>query len=130
MAEFEPIDELSFARSARRAQRSRTPRATAARFDGRSGRITVSLDSGIDFSFLATDAHGLAHASAAQLKSATVDGAGSVLAIPALDAHFSIAGLLEGFLGPLDWSRRERRSAASRENGKLGGRPRKALAQG
>lgn len=126
MAEFEPIDELAFARSKRRQARSKTPRATSARYDGRSGKVTVSLDSGIDLSFAARDAHGLEHATPFELKTVEIGGAGSVLMVPALDAHFSVARLLEFFLGPLEWSRRERSAAASRENGKLGGRPKKA----
>lgn len=127
MAEFTPIDDLSFARSAKRKARSRMPRAKSARYDGRSGKITVSLDSGIDFSFNAQGAFGLEHATPAELKTVEVAGTGSVLTVPALDAHFSVARLLEGFLGPLDWSRRERSAAASRENGRLGGRPKEAV---
>jgi hypothetical protein len=52
-------------------------------------------------------------------------GAGGSIHFPRLDAFFSIPKLLEGFLGPLHWARREARAAASRENGKLGGRPKR-----
>jgi hypothetical protein len=55
----------------------------------------------------------------------TVEGAGNTLHFPKLDADFSVSRLLEGFLGPLEWTKREARAAASRENGKRGGRPRK-----
>jgi hypothetical protein len=128
MAEFSPIDEATFRRGAARAQRSRGPRALSARFDKSSRRIAVRLDTGIEFSFEPSAAHGLEAATEEDLADVAVDGAGGALHFPALDADFSIARLLEGFLGPLDWSRREARAAASRQNGRLGGRPRKAAA--
>lgn len=125
MAKFKPIDEDTFRKAAERARRNPTPEAVSARFDRRSRRVVVRLNTGIDLSFSPRDAYGLEKASEDQLAGVTVEGAGSMLHFPKLDADFSVAGLLEGFLGPLEWTRRERRAAASRENGKLGGRPRK-----
>ncbi len=128
MAKFIEIDERTFDKATDRGQRRPTPQALSARFDRRSRRIVVRLNTGIDFSFDPRDAHGLGEASEEQLADVAIDGAGSTLHFPKLDADFSIVGLLEGFLGPMDWSRQERRAAASRENGKLGGRPRKISA--
>lgn len=125
MAKFIEIDERAFRKIAERERRRPTPQAISARFDRRSRRLVIRLDTGIDFSFNPRDAHGLEEASEEQLADVAIDGAGSTLHFPKLDADFSIVRLLEGFLGPTDWSRRERRAVASRENGRLGGRPRK-----
>jgi hypothetical protein len=131
MAEFKPLTEASLARAqARRRRAPPPPRAVAARFDRRSHRIRVRLDTGIEFLFDPRQAYGLEHASPEDLAGVTIEGAGGALHFPRLDADFSVARLLEGFLGPLDWTKRESRAAASRENGKRGGRPRKAGAEG
>lgn len=127
MAEFIPVDDLEFARKSR-TRKVRSPFAVAARYDARRKRLIVELDTGVEFSFPPVNAFGLGAASDAELRDVIVDGAGSTLSLPRLNADFSIARLLEGFLGPLDWSRREARANASRQNGKLGGRPRKLAA--
>lgn len=125
MAEFVMPDEAAFAGARRRTT---GPRAVEARFDKRTRRIKVRLDTGIELMFDPRDAHGLEGASEADLAGMVLEGAGTVLHVPRLDADFSIARLLEGFLGPMDWSRREKRAEASRRNGQKGGRPRKAAA--
>lgn len=128
MADFKPLDEAAFNRSATRGRRQvKRPRAVSARFDKRTRRISVRLDTGIEFLFDPKAAYGLQDAGDDDLTGVVVEGLGSTLHFPRLDADFSVAGLLEGFLGPLDWTRREARAAASRENGKRGGRPKKAL---
>jgi hypothetical protein len=124
MARFIPVDEVEFARKSK-ARALKSPYAVAARFDARRKRLIVELNTGVEFSFEPSRAFGLEHASDDDLRDVVVDGAGSTLSLPRLDADFSVARLLEGFLGPLDWVRREARAAASRQNGKLGGRPRK-----
>ncbi|MDP2258476.1 MAG: DUF2442 domain-containing protein [Caulobacter sp.] len=128
MAEFRALDEAAFRKAAAAGKRKRTVRAVSAHFDRRSHRIVVGLDTGIEFSFDPRDAYGLQEATADDFIGIMIDGAGGTLHIPRLDADFSIPRLLEGFLGPLDWSRQQARAAASRENGKLGGRPRKVSA--
>lgn len=127
MAEFSALDEAAFKRAAGQSGKAK-PIAVSARFDRRSRRVSVSLSTGIDFSFDPKDAYGLEHAATDDLVGVTVEGAGDTLHFPRLDADFSVARLLEGFLGPQDWSRRLARAAASRENGKRGGRPRKVAA--
>lgn len=130
MAEFKPLDEATFRKALARGKRNAPrPHAISARFDRRARRVTVRLDTGIDFSFDPRQAYGLQDAGADDLAGVTVEGAGSTLHFPRLDADYSVARLLEGFLGPIDWSKREARAAASRENGKLGGRPRKEAAR-
>lgn len=125
MAEFKPIDEAEFRRKA-----APMPRlfAIGARFDRRSGRVAVSLNSGIEFSFDPNDVRDLAGATPQALGRVRIEGVGSTLHFPRLDVDLSVPRLLEGYLGPLQWTRREARAAASRENGKRGGRPRKVAA--
>ena len=126
MAEFRTIDEAAFEKAAAKSSRKTvTPHALSVRFDRRSHKVRVRLDTGIEFSFDPRLAHGLHDASADDLVGVTVEGVGGTLRFPRLDADFSVARLLEGFLGPLKWTRSELRAAASRENGKRGGRPRK-----
>ena len=127
MAEFRPLDEIQFEKMKERQRRlAAIPRATAARFDRRRGKVVVSLDTGIDFAFDPRLAHGLAAAAPDDFVGVTVEGVGSTLHFPKLDADYTVSRLLEGFLGPLDWTRREARAAASKRNGKLGGRPRRS----
>ena len=129
MAEFKTIAPRDFARATTRGRQSYpTPQAVSARFDRRSRRLVVRLDTGIEFSFDPTASKDLATASAEALVAVVVDGRGSCLHFPTLDVDLSVARLLEGFLGPMAWTQREARAAASRENGKRGGRPRKAVA--
>jgi hypothetical protein len=123
MAEFKPITAADFAAKRREPI---GPQAIAARFDADRRRIVIELDSGIEFSFEADRASGLSGADPANLHDVVVEGGGSALRFPRLDLDFSIPQLLEGFLGPLKWTRRLARAAASRRNGGLGGRPRKA----
>ena len=47
-----------------RRQRKKTPPAVAARYDRSSGRVVVSLSSGVDISFSPSDAEGLENATA------------------------------------------------------------------
>lgn len=126
MAEFKQLDTAAFKRAARRGRQAyATPRAVSARFDRRTGRVVVTLNTGIDFAFDPALAPGLGDAAPDDLVGVSVEGVGSTLHFPRLDADFTVSLLLEGFLGPMDWTRREARALASRENGKRGGRPRR-----
>lgn len=125
MAEFKLLDEAAFEKGSKRSKRAPLPRATSVRFDRRSHRVVVRLDTGLDFSFDPRKAQGLSDAVADDFVGVTVEGVGSTLHFPRLDADYTVSRLLEGFLGPLDWSRREARARASRENGRHGGRPKR-----
>lgn len=129
MAEFKIPDAAALKKAGAAGKRAALrPRAMSARFDRRGMKVVVNLSTGIDFSFDPRLAYGLQEAEADDFVGVTVEGVGSTLHFPRLDADFSIARLLEGFLGPMEWSKREARAAASRANGKLGGRPPKAVA--
>jgi hypothetical protein len=98
--------------------------------------VVVSLSSGIDISFSPRNAQGLNKAKAAELNAIEISPSGLGLHFPKLDADLYLPPLLEGFLGSKRWmasrlgerggqARSEAKTAASRRNGKLGGRPRK-----
>jgi hypothetical protein len=123
-------------RSAR--QRENGPIAVAARYDRRSGRVVVGLSSGIDVMFSPQDAQGLEGAKPAQLGIIEISPSGLGLHFPKLDADLYLPALLDGWLGSRRWmaarmgerggrARSEAKRSASRENGKLGGRPRKVV---
>jgi hypothetical protein len=128
MAEFKQLDEVAFRRAAKRGKQAyATPRALAARFDRRARKVIVKLDTGIDFAFDPKRAPGLSDATIDDLVGVSIEGVGSTLHFPRLDADFTVSRLLEGFLGPMDWTRREARALASRETGKRGGRPKREV---
>lgn len=125
MAEFIIPDDAAWAASERKQT---TPRAVSARFDRRTGNVTVGLDTGVAFVFDPTRVRGLEKHGGEDFVGITVEGAGGTLHFPRIDAHYSVGGLLETFVGPMEWTRREARAEASRRNGAKGGRPRKAAA--
>ena len=98
---------------------------------------TIFLNNGAFFSFPPVLAQALHEATPEQLAEVEVVGAGSGLYFPAIDADLYVPALIEGVFGSKTWmagrmgqdggrSRSERKAAAARANGKLGGRPRKA----
>lgn len=117
--------------------KARTPQVVSAHYDRKTGRIVVHLSSKLIVSFSPADAEGLEDAQPSELKEIEISPSGLGLHFPAVDADLYVPGLLEGFLGSKAWmaarlgqaggrSRSKGKQAASRANGKLGGRPRKA----
>jgi hypothetical protein len=99
----------------------------AARYDRKTDRIVVTLNTSVDVSFSPRHAQGLENA---------ITPPGFGLHWPKLDSDLYVPALLEGILGSRRWmaarlgaaggrSRSKAKAAASRENGKLGGRPAK-----
>ncbi len=114
------------------------PRAVAAHYDRRSGRIVIHLSSRLDVSFSPRDAQGLENAKPSQLDEIDISPSGLGIHFPKLDADLYLPGLLEGFLGSKQWmasrlgqvggrSRSAAKRVASKANGRLGGRPKKAV---
>lgn len=133
MANF---DEFDRAAARAKARKAKYPAAIAARYDDRSGRVIVSLRSGLDITFAPDAAQGLEKARAAQLKKIEISPSGLGLHFPKLDADIYLPGLIDGLLGSKKWAaarlgavggkaKSDAKTAASRRNGKLGGRPRK-----
>jgi hypothetical protein len=112
-------------------------RAESARYDQRTGRIVVSLSNGLELGVPAALAEGLRGARAADLSEIEVSPTGLGLHWPRLDADLYLPALMEGVFGSRRWmaqvmgkaggrSRSATKRAAARENGRLGGRPRKS----
>lgn len=131
--EFEAANERAAARLAH------TPRAIRARYDRRVGRIVVELSTGLELSFKPQLVQGLEHANPADLARLEISPSGLGLHVPTLDADLYLPALLEGLMGSRRWlastmgkaggaRTSQAKAAAARANGKLGGRPRKALA--
>ena len=114
------------------------PRVVSAQYDRKTGRIVIHLSSKLTVSFSPADAEGLEDAQPSQLKEIEISPSGYGNHFPAVDADLDVPGLLEGFLGSKAWmasrlgqiggrSKRKAKRAASKANGKLGGRSRKAV---
>jgi hypothetical protein len=125
--------EIDAALERGKAARSNEPRAVAARYDARSGRLIVELANGCTFAFPPKLAQGLEAASEAQLSQVEILGAGYGLHWEALDADLSVPGLLAGLFGTQAYVAQQAgratspaKAAAARANGAKGGRPRRA----
>ena len=115
------------------------PFAVSARYDRRAERVVVTLDNGLDVGFAPAGVQGLERAKPAQLSEIEISPSGLGLHFPKVDADVYLPALLDGVLGSRKWmaarlgaaggqARSEAKAAASRANGKLGGRPRKPAA--
>ncbi len=129
-------DQFELASRRGKALLASAPRALSARYDVRSGRIVIRLNSNLEVSFSPRDAQGLEHATPAKLQDIQVTPSGFGIHFPKLDADLYVPAILEGFLGSKKWmaarlgqfggaSRSKAKRAASKRNGALGGRPRK-----
>lgn len=124
--------------NARAGEMRRTfPHAVSAYYDHDKRLVVVELSSKLALSFSPRDAQGLQGATPSQLQDIEITPTGFGLHFPKLDADLYVPGLLEGFLGSKKWmasrlgqaggrSRSRAKKAASRANGKLGGRPKRA----
>ena len=111
--------------------------AVSARYDRRTARIVVNLNTGVQIAFPPRLAEGLADASPADLAEIEISPAGLGLHWPKLDADVYVPAVLRGVLGSKRWmaaqlgaaggqARSPAKTAAAQENGRKGGRPRKA----
>ena len=130
-------DNFEQANQKAKERQSAIPRAVAAHYDRKTGRIVINLSSKLDVSFSPLDAQGLENAKPSQLEEIEISPSGFGIHFPKLDADLYLPALLEGFLGSKKWmasrlgqiggqARSRGKIAASRANGRLGGRPKKA----
>ena len=130
------LKDFELANERARKMRKAFPRAVAAYYDRKNGRIVVELSSKLAITFRPQDAQGLERAQPSDLKDIEISPSGFGVHFPSLDADLYVPGLLEGLMGSRQWmaaqlgqaggqSRSLAKKAASRANGKLGGRPRK-----
>jgi hypothetical protein len=130
-------DSWTTAKARARKLQKANARVLSARYDRRTGRIVVDLSSKLTISFSPEDAQGLEHATPAELETIQISPSGFGIHFPKIDADLYVPALLEGFLGSQEWmaarlgqsggrATTQAKRAAARENGKLGGRPRKA----
>jgi len=131
------ITESQFKEAEARMAESRgAGHAISARYDRKRGRVVVALHTGVELTFPAQLAEGLADAPADKLEEIEVSPAGLGLHWPQLDADLYVPALLQGLFGSNRWmarplgaqggrARTPAKAAAARANGRKGGRPRK-----
>lgn len=132
------VTEQEFAQAEKRVQAHRqVGYAVAARYDRRTSRVVVTLNTDVQISFPPRLAEGLAGASPDDLTAIEISPSGLGLHWPKLDADLYVPGLLTGHLGSKRWMaaqlgaaggsvRSPAKALSSRENGRKGGRPHKA----
>jgi hypothetical protein len=124
-----------------KALQSSMLRAVAAHYDRKNRRIVIQLSSNLDVSFSPDNAQGLEHAAPSQLEKIEISPSGLGIYFPKLDADLYLPAILEGFFGSKKWmasrmghaggkSKSLAKKAASRANGRLGGRPRRKTRAG
>ena len=130
-----PPDEFDRANAQASQRLATTPTVVTVRYDPGTDRVIMSLSNGLEVSFPAHEVQGLETATPADLSHIEIDPPGFGLHFPTLDADVYVPALLQGLLGSERWmaarlgarggkARTAAKAAASRKNGKLGGRPR------
>ena len=133
------VDAIQAANTRALERLAHGPKAVAARYDRRIGRVVIGLSSGLEIAFKPHDAQGLQGARPTQLARIEVSPSGLGIRFPDMDADLYLPALLEGFLGSRQWmasnmgkaggrATSANKASAARANGRLGGRPRKAPA--
>lgn len=129
-------DEFEAANRRADARLQKTPSAVKVRYDRKRERVVIDLSTGIELAFRPREAQGLERAKPNQLDMIEISPSGLGIHFPKLDADIYVPALLEGFLGSKRWIAAQHgkiggsastraKAAAARQNGRLGGRPKK-----
>ena len=97
--------------------------ATSASYDARARAVVIGLANGVTVGFPLAVLPGLERARPEELRTLVIEGGGYGLHVPALDADISIPQLFKDQLGAEGMLKGLKRATASRNNGRLGGRP-------
>jgi hypothetical protein len=133
-------DNFELANQRAKELKASVPKAVSARYDRKNKSIEIRLSSNLKVSFSPRDAQGLEAATPSQLQEIEISPSGFGIHFPKLDADLYLPAILQGFFGSRNWmaarlgqvggkSRSVAKRAASRANGKLGGRPRLEIRQ-
>jgi hypothetical protein len=131
------MDEIELAVERAKRRRAGEPAAVAARYDRARDRIVVALTTGYEIAFAPGRMQGLERAKPSDLAAVEISPSGFGLHFPKLDADVWLPALLDGVFGSRRWmaarlgarggkAKSRAKAQAARENGKRGGRPRKA----
>ena len=132
-----PPDEFDHANARAKNQLATTPTVITARYEPDTDRVIIGLSNHLEVSFPAHEVEGLETATPEDLSCIEIDPPGFGLHFPRLDADLYVPALLQGVFGSERWmaarlgarggkARTPAKAASSRENGRLGGRPRAA----
>jgi hypothetical protein len=130
--EAEILAQIPAARARAAAERETGLRATAARYDRKTRRFVLELTNGYELGVPVTRLPALGNATHVQLTAVELNDTGSAIRIPALDADYSVPGLVLA-LTAREVGRRggqvrsKAKSLAAKANGAKGGRPRKLV---
>jgi len=135
------IDDKTLLEAEARMQKLRqNGYAVTARYDRRASKVIIKMHTGVQMAIPVRLIEGLADASPADLEHVEISPSGLGLYWPAIDVDIYIPSLMQGIFGTKDWMakhlgalggsvRSAAKSAAARENGRKGGRPRKVVNQ-
>lgn len=130
--------QVQAARTRAQEIKSHVPQATGAAYNPDTGLVCIRLSNGIVIGLPASQTQGLEGASDEALSSIGISPSGYGIHFPQLDVDLYLPALMEGIFGTKAWlaergrkggqASTKAKKAAARENGKLGGRPRKTEA--